>query len=64
MQDLRELHSSDSGRLVHNFRPIQPLNGRRILYRPSLFDKKLLCGDSSAVRIIAALLIIIIFYLH
>ncbi|VDM58193.1 unnamed protein product [Angiostrongylus costaricensis] len=64
MKDLRQLHSSDGGRLMHNFRPIQPLNGRRILYRPSSFDKKLLCGGSSAVRVIAAVLVTIISYLH
>ncbi|KAJ1348482.1 hypothetical protein KIN20_003789 [Parelaphostrongylus tenuis] len=64
IKQMRQLHSSDNSPLLHNTRPIQPLNGRRILYRPSTFDKKLLCGGKSGVGVIVGFLVSVFFSLH
>ncbi|XGW32695.1 hypothetical protein V3C99_017324 [Haemonchus contortus] len=45
MKILRQIYSADNTRHLLNFRPVQPLNGRRILYRPASFDKAMLCGS-------------------
>ncbi|KAK6766493.1 hypothetical protein RB195_026039 [Necator americanus] len=64
MKELRQVHSQEGGRFTHNYRPVQALNGRRILYRPSSFDKTFLCGGQQAISILTALLVMILGYLH
>ncbi|VDM75873.1 unnamed protein product [Strongylus vulgaris] len=59
----RQVHSDEGGRFTHNYRPVQPLNGRRILYRPSSFDKNFLCGGQQASNILAAIAVTMIAYL-
>lgn len=35
---LRSIMSSERHQQLHNYRPVQPLNGRRIKYRSALMD--------------------------
>ncbi|KIH67331.1 carbonate dehydratase, eukaryotic-type [Ancylostoma duodenale] len=63
MKELRQVHSQEGGRFTHNYRPVQPLNGRRILYRPTSFDKTFLCGGQQATSVLAALLVMVLAYL-
>ncbi|CAJ0609587.1 unnamed protein product [Cylicocyclus nassatus] len=52
IKEFRQVHSDEGGRFTHNYRPVQPLNGRRILYRPSSFDKTFLCSGHQATSIL------------
>ncbi|VDO94652.1 unnamed protein product [Heligmosomoides polygyrus] len=62
MKELRQIHSSEGERPV-NYRPVQPLNGRRVLYRPSSFDKTMLCGGQQELSILTASLLALYSYL-
>ncbi|KAK6015494.1 carbonate dehydratase, eukaryotic-type [Ostertagia ostertagi] len=57
MKQLRQIHASDGERHSLNFRPAQPLNERRLLYRPTSFDKKLFCGGGEELTILTSVLI-------
>ncbi|CAJ0583951.1 unnamed protein product, partial [Mesorhabditis spiculigera] len=48
MDELRRIRSQEGDPYKYNYRPVQRLNGRKILYRPSQFDKAIFCGNSAA----------------
>ncbi|CAJ0935178.1 unnamed protein product, partial [Mesorhabditis belari] len=49
MEELRAIHSQNNIPYEYNHRPVQPLNGRKVLYRPSHFDKSILCSSTGAI---------------
>ncbi|EYC09831.1 hypothetical protein Y032_0059g3072 [Ancylostoma ceylanicum] len=62
IEQLRQVQFQNGDQYRHNYRSTKPLNERRILYRPSSFNKKLLCGGLQTTSIFAALLVIILAY--
>ncbi|EPB80412.1 carbonate dehydratase, eukaryotic-type [Ancylostoma ceylanicum] len=62
IEQLRQVQFQNGGKYRHNYRSTKPLHGRRILYRPNSFNKKLLCGGLQTTSIFAALLVIILAY--
>ncbi|CAO4385803.1 unnamed protein product [Caenorhabditis nigoni] len=48
---LRQLHNKELVKSDKNYRPLQPLNGRRIQYRPSKLDRAMICSSAGVVSI-------------
>uniref|UniRef100_A0AC34F7P7 Carbonic anhydrase n=1 Tax=Panagrolaimus sp. ES5 TaxID=591445 RepID=A0AC34F7P7_9BILA len=48
LRSLRRIREVMDIQSDHNVRPVQPLNGRRISFRPSSFDRFHLCGSTAA----------------
>ena len=58
MKALRHLQATDLKPMGHNWRPVQPLNGRRVLFRPNSFDRSLICPSSSSTYMVIPTLVI------
>ncbi|CAB3401019.1 unnamed protein product [Caenorhabditis bovis] len=55
LHQLRQLHDSNNLISEKNYRPLQPLNGRRISYRPAKLDRSLVCSFSISTNVILAI---------
>ncbi|KAK0403245.1 hypothetical protein QR680_016807 [Steinernema hermaphroditum] len=67
LASLRRTRDPHQEVFAFNNRPVQPLNGRRVLYRPGSFDRALLCGENgaSAYSFFGALLVALVaFFLN
>lgn len=60
LKELRQVKSDEGVPFTYNYRPVQPLNGRKILYKPSSKDDALLCGVSQASSTFADLLLVVL----
>uniref|UniRef100_A0A8R1HR45 Carbonic anhydrase n=1 Tax=Caenorhabditis japonica TaxID=281687 RepID=A0A8R1HR45_CAEJA len=57
---LRQLHNKELIKSDKNYRPLQPLNGRRVQFRPSKLDRAQICSVATNISILTTVAALII----